>query len=101
MKLYLKAKGEPKFRFYALYDKTYRMDFLLESYRRVKANGGKPGVDGMTFERREAQGIENYLRELQAELNEGRYQPSPVLQVYIPKPNGNKRPLGIPLSGIG
>lgn len=95
-KLYLKAKGEAEFRFYALYDKTYRMDFLWESYRRVKANGGKPGVDGQTFEEIEEQGVENYLRELQAELKEMRYKPSPVLRVYIPKPNGDKRPLGIP-----
>lgn len=95
-KLYLKAKGEAEFRFYALYDKTYRTDFLWESYRRVKANGGKPGVDGQTFEAIEEQGIENYLRELQAELKEKRYKPSPVLRVYIPKPNGDKRPLGIP-----
>lgn len=95
-KLYLKAKGEAEFRFYALYDKTYRMDFLWESYRRVKANGGTPGVDGQTFEMIEEQDIENYLRVLQAELKEKRYKPSPVLRVYIPKPNGDKRPLGIP-----
>jgi group II intron reverse transcriptase/maturase len=68
----------------------------MESYRRVKANAGKPGVDGKTFETIEEQGIENYLRELQAELKEERYKPSPVLRVYIPKPNGDKRPLGIP-----
>lgn len=95
-KLYLKAKSEPKFRFYQLYDKTYRMDFLIEAYRRVKSNGGKPGVDGEDFESIKRQGVTTYLEELQLELKEKRYVPKPVLRVYIPKPNGDKRPLGIP-----
>jgi group II intron reverse transcriptase/maturase len=95
-KLYLKAKAEPKFRFYALYDKTYHMDFLKEAYRRVKANSGKPGVDGETFGDVEKYGVEKYLEELRQELRERRYKPQPVLRVYIPKPNGEKRPLGIP-----
>ena len=95
-KLSRKAKAEPRFRFYALYDKTYRMDFLRESYRRVKANGGSPGIDGQTFEMVESQGLESYLQTLQEEMKAGKYRPQPVLRVYIPKPNGEQRPLGIP-----
>jgi group II intron reverse transcriptase/maturase len=72
------------------------MDFLKESYKRAKANGGKPGVDGETFAAIEERGLEGYLAALQAELKECRYKPSPVLRVYIPKENGNNRPLGIP-----
>lgn len=95
-KLYRKAKAEPGFRFYALYDKTYRLDVLYEAYRRVKANGGKPGIDGATFEEVERHGIQRYLERLGLELKEKRYKPQPVLRVYIPKPNGGRRPLGIP-----
>jgi len=97
MKLHFKAKEEPKFRFYALYDKTYRMDFLEESYKRAKANGGSSGVDGETFTSIEAKGLTSYLKELGQELKEERYKPSPVLRVYIPKANGGQRPLGIPI----
>jgi group II intron reverse transcriptase/maturase len=72
------------------------MDFLMEAYRRVKSNGGKPGVDGEAFDLIERQGVVSYLEALQSELKEKRYEPKPVLRVYIPKPNGDKRPLGIP-----
>jgi len=96
-KLHSKAKAEPKFRFYSLYDKTYRMDVLEEAYRKAKANGGTGGVDGETFEDVEKKGVPEYLAELQLEMKERRYVPKPVRRVYIPKPNGKKRPLGIPI----
>ena len=95
-KLYEKAKAHPKFKFYSLYDKTYRSDILEEAYRRVKANGGTSGVDGVTFADIKTKGIIEYLAELQEELKEGQYKPKPVRRVYIPKANGKKRPLGIP-----
>jgi len=95
-KLYEKAKASPKFRFYSLYDKTYRTDVLEEAYRKVKANGGASGVDGVTFEDIKTKGTIGYLAELQDELREGKYKPKPVKRVYIPKANGKERPLGIP-----
>ncbi len=95
-KLHEKAKAEPRFRFYSLYDKTYRTDVLAEAYRKAKANGGTCGVDGETFEDAEKKGIDVYLAELQLEMKERRYVPKPVRRVYIPKPNGKQRPLGIP-----
>lgn len=95
-KLYEKAKADPKYRFYSLYDKTYRQDIIAEAYRKVKANGGTSGIDGETFEDIETQGIEGYLAVLREELKTGNYQPKAVRRVYIPKDNGKKRPLGIP-----
>jgi len=95
-KLHEKAKAEPKFQFYSLYDKTYRMEVLEEAYRKAKANGGASGVDGETFEGVDKKGSEVYLAELQLEMKERRYVPKPVQRVYIPKPNGKQRPLGIP-----
>lgn len=95
-KLYLKAKQEPTFRFYSLYDKIGSLRFLREAYRRVKANGGAPGVDGVTFEAIEEQGVETYLSALSAALQGETYCPQAVLRVYIPKANGQQRPLGIP-----
>lgn len=95
-KLYLKAKQEKEFRFYVLYDKIREPRFLKEAYKRVKANGGSPGVDGMTFEAIERDGIETFLANIHEELEKKTYCPSPVLRVYIEKANGKLRPLGIP-----
>jgi RNA-directed DNA polymerase len=95
-KLYLKAKREPGFRFYVLYDKICLPHFMRESFRRIKANGGSPGVDGVTFSDIEVYGIEKYLSDISEALKDRSYKPSPVKRVYIPKANGQKRPLGIP-----
>jgi group II intron reverse transcriptase/maturase len=95
-KLYRKAKQEPEFRFYVLYDKVRMMYFLNESYRRVKANRGAPGVDGITFEQIEKEGLHEFLIQIQDELTRKTYRPQAVKRVYIPKANGGMRPLGIP-----
>ncbi len=96
-KLYTKAKQEPAYRFYALYDKVWRADILMFAYRLVRANKGSPGVDGMNFEDIEQKtGIETFLSELAQDLKNKTYQPSPVRRVMIPKADGSERPLGIP-----
>lgn len=95
-KLFLKAKQEPNFRFYQLWDKVWRWDILEHAYRLAKANGGAPGVDGVTFEQIESQGREQWLRGLQQDLRSKTYRPQPVRRVVIPKPGGGERPLGIP-----
>jgi len=98
-KLHEKAKAEPRFRFYSLYDKSYRMEVLVAAYRKAEANGGTSGVDGETFKDVEKKGVANYLAELQLEMKERRYVPKPVRRVYIPKANGKQRPLGFRPSG--
>lgn len=97
--LYLRAKREPNFRAYSLYDKVYRPDVLAHAYALAKANGGAPGPDGVTFEDIEASGREALLEELHDELKTKRYRPGPVRRVYIPKLSGGERPLGIPNIG--
>ncbi|MCK4983324.1 MAG: group II intron reverse transcriptase/maturase [Victivallaceae bacterium] len=96
-KIYQKAKQEPKFRFYVLYDKVRNLSFISEAYRRVKANKGKPGVDGMSFDDIEESGKLDFLLNIIEELKDKTYRPFPVKRVMIPKANGKMRPLGIPI----
>jgi group II intron reverse transcriptase/maturase len=94
--LYLRAKKEPTFRFYALYDKVYRPDVLAHAYALAKANAGTSGPDGVTFEQIEEIGPTAMLEELHDALKTKTYRPGPVKRVYIPKLSGGERPLGIP-----
>jgi len=94
--LHGKAKESPSFRFYAVYDKVYRKDVLAFAYACCQANAGTAGVDGQTFEDIEAYGVERWLDGLVQELKTRTYRPLPVRRVYIPKPDGKQRPLGIP-----
>ena len=95
-KLYCKAKAEPAFCFYILYDKICRADILLRDYRLARANADAPGVDGVTFGQIEAAGVDAWLSGLREDLVSKTYQPDPVRRVMIPKPGGGERPLGIP-----
>ena len=93
--LHAKAKAEPGYRFYALYDKIYREDILAHAYALCRANKGAPGVDGQEFADVEAYGLKRWLGELALALKEEKYRPDPIRRVYIPKANGKLRPLGI------
>ena len=95
-KLYEKAKREPDFRFYSLYDKVCWAETLHRAYRQAKANAGAAGVDGVRFDDIEAYGEDRWLAELRQELVEETYHPQPVRRGMIPKPGGGERPLGIP-----
>jgi RNA-directed DNA polymerase len=95
-KIYLKAKAEPAFRFYLLYDKICREDILRHAYALARANRGAPGVDGVTFTMIETAGLVEWLAGLRKDLVAKTYRPEPVLRVMIPKPGGGERPLGIP-----
>jgi RNA-directed DNA polymerase len=94
--LYTKAKQEPAYRFYLLYDKVYRADILAHAYALSKQHGGAPGVDGVTFEDIEGDGLERWLAAVQEALRTQTYRPQSVRRVLIPKPGGGERPLGIP-----
>jgi RNA-directed DNA polymerase len=95
-KLYRKAKAEPAFRFYVLYDKICRDDILRHAYGLVRANAGARGVDGMSFAQIEEQGLVAWLAGLREDLVSKTYRPDPVRRVMIPKADGGERPLGIP-----
>src|ERR1700682_4594254 len=95
-KLYQKAKEEPSYRFYLLYDKMYREDVLAHAYALVRSNQGAPGVDGQSFWGIESKGLEEWLSGIRDDLRAKTYRPAPVRRGMIPKPGGGERPLGIP-----
>src|ERR1700680_169616 len=98
-KLYQKAKEEPNYRFYLLYDKMYREDILAHAYALVKSHQGAPGVDGQTFWGIETSGLEEWLSGIRNDLRAKTYQPQAVRRVMIPKPGGGERRSVSPLYG--
>jgi group II intron reverse transcriptase/maturase len=95
-KLYQKTKSNANFRFYALYDKVYRTDVLRKAWVKVRSNQGVAGIDGQALQDIEREGVENFLKDIQQELRVKTYRPQPARRIYIPKPDGSKRPLSIP-----
>src|SRR5207245_3278350 len=93
-KLYQKAKGEPSYRFYLLYDKMYREDILAHAYALAKSNQGAPGVDGQSFWGIESLGLEEWLSGIRNELRDKTYQQHDVRRVMMPKTGGVERALG-------
>jgi RNA-directed DNA polymerase len=95
-KLWAAAKQSEGRRFHALFDRVCRGDVLEEAWRRVAANRGSAGIDRQTLQDVQDYGVDRMLRELSQDLREGRYRPAPARRVEIPKPDGGRRPLGIP-----
>jgi group II intron reverse transcriptase/maturase len=95
-KLYLTAKRNRNRRFHALYDRLFRPDILSQAWEEVRRNGGSAGVDDVSIEDVEREGVEQFLCQIAQDLKTGKYRPKPVLRVFIPKPDGKQRPLGIP-----
>jgi RNA-directed DNA polymerase len=95
-RLYLAAKRSRNRRFHALYDRIFRPDILWRAWQKVRAHGGMGGIDGVTIEAVERHGVEQFLEQIREDLRARTYRPQPVLRVYIPKPDGGQRPLGIP-----
>jgi RNA-directed DNA polymerase len=94
--LYLAAKRSRNRRFHALYDRIFRPDILWRAWEEVRRNGGSAGVDGVTIEEVEREGVEQFLYQIEQDLKAGKYRPQSVRRVYIPKPDGRQRPIGIP-----
>ena len=95
-KLYLAAKGSRNRRFHALYDRIFRPDILWRAWQEVRQNAGSAGSDGLTITDIEQTGVTAFLAQIEQELKANTYRPQPVLRVYIPKPDGKQRPLGVP-----